>query len=57
MGQTLETFSMIVAVAAIPIAAQTRNRPVFLHEDSLPTIAPLLAEVTPAMVNILVEGR
>ncbi|MCC6144808.1 MAG: hypothetical protein IT368_13455 [Candidatus Hydrogenedentes bacterium] len=48
---------MIVAVAAIPIAAQTRNRPVFLHEDGLPTIAPLPAEVTPAMVNILVEGR
>ncbi|WP_291336720.1 hypothetical protein [Albidovulum sp.] len=57
MGQTLETFFLIVAIAAIPIAAQTRNRPVFLHEDSLPTIEPLLAEVTPAMVNILVEGR
>ena len=40
----------------LPLAAQTADRPLFLNEDGLPTLAPLLAEVTPAVVNVSVES-
>lgn len=40
----------------LPAAAQTADRPLFLNEDGLPTLAPLLAEVTPAVVNVSVES-
>lgn len=43
--------------ATLPAAAQTADMPLFLNEDGLPTLAPLLAEVTPAVVNISVESR
>ena len=44
-------------LAANPMVAQTPDRPLFLNDDGLPTLAPLLAEVTPAVVNISVETR
>ncbi len=47
----------VVLLAAGPAAAQTPDRPLFLNDDGLPTLAPLLAEVTPAVVNISVETR
>ncbi|PXW68068.1 serine protease DegQ [Loktanella sp. PT4BL] len=39
-----------------PAIAQTADRPLFLNDDGLPTLAPLLAEVTPAVVNVSVES-
>jgi len=42
---------------AAPTMSQTADRPLFLNEDGLPTLAPLLAEITPAVVNISVEGQ
>ncbi len=47
----------VVLLAAGPATAQTPDRPLFLNDDGLPTLAPLLAEVTPAVVNISVETR
>lgn len=44
-------------LAANPMVAQTPDRPLFLNDNGLPTLAPLLAEVTPAVVNISVETR
>ena len=46
----------IVCLAA-PTMSQTADRPLFLNEDGLPTLAPLLAEITRAVVNISVEGQ
>lgn len=40
----------------LPAAAQTADRPLFLNADGLPTLAPLLVQVTPAVVNVSVEG-
>ena len=40
----------------LPATAQTADRPMFLNDDGLPTLAPLLAEVTPAVVNVSVES-
>ena len=48
-------FVCIISLAA-PVAAQTVDRPLFLNDDGLPTLAPLLVEVTPAVVNIAVES-
>ncbi|MFY9206230.1 MAG: Do family serine endopeptidase, partial [Yoonia sp.] len=48
-------FVCIISLAA-PVAAQTVDRPLFLNDDGLPTLAPLLVEVTPAVVNISVES-
>ncbi len=56
-GRLLTTLCVILTLMAAPGAAQTVDRPLFLNEDGLPTLAPLLAEVTPAVVNISVESR
>ena len=42
---------------AIPANAQTADLPLFVNENGLPTLAPLLQEVTPAVVNVSVESR
>ena len=42
---------------ASPAIAQTADRPLFVNENGLPTLAPLLQEVTPAVVNVSVESR
>ncbi|SDZ07014.1 serine protease DegQ [Jannaschia faecimaris] len=57
LGQTLVTLIIFTLAFALPGAAQTADRPLYLADDGLPTLAPLLAEVTPAVVNISVEGR
>lgn len=40
-----------------PLSAQTADAPLFRNADGLPTLAPLMQEVTPAVVNISVETR
>ena len=42
---------------AIPANAQTADLPLFVNENGLPTLAPLLQEVTPAVVNVSVESH
>ena len=42
---------------ASPAIAQTADRPLFVNENGLPTLAPLLQVVTPAVVNVSVESR
>jgi len=41
----------------IPVNAQTADLPLFVNENGLPSLAPLLQEVTPAVVNVSVERR
>lgn len=57
LGQILVTILVLVIGLGTPLAAQTVDRPLYLNDDGLPTLAPLLAEVTPAVVNISVESR
>jgi serine protease DegQ len=57
LGQAMAALCVAAAMAGGPLMAQTADRPLFLSDDGLPTLAPLLAEVTPAVVNISVESR
>ncbi len=57
LGRTVAALCLIGLAIAQPITAQPLERPVYLNEDGLPTLAPLLAEVTPAVVNISVESQ
>ncbi len=57
LGRTLAVFCIFTLSFVAPVASQTADRPLFQNEDGLPTLAPLLAEVTPAVVNISVESR
>ncbi len=63
LGRTLAAFCVVTlalagpALFAGPLAAQTANQALYLNEDGLPTLAPLLAQVTPAVVNISVESH
>lgn len=42
--------------ATLPASAQPADSPLFVNEDGLPTLAPLLEQVTPAVVNVSVES-
>jgi serine protease DegQ len=57
LGQTLLVLLVFTLTFAVPVTSQTADRMLFQNEDGLPTLAPLLAEVTPAVVNISVESR
>ena len=57
LGRMVLALCICTLTFALPLAAQTADRPLYLNEDGLPTLAPLLAEVTPAVVNIAVESR
>ncbi|PUB12436.1 DegQ family serine endoprotease [Yoonia sediminilitoris] len=57
LGRTLAAICIFVLTYATPIAAQPLERPLYLNDDGLPTLAPLLSEVTPAVVNISVESH
>jgi serine protease DegQ len=57
LGRTSVTLCVIPLTSAGSVIAQTPDRPLFQNEDGLPTLAPLLAEVTPAVVNISVESH
>ncbi|SPH17469.1 hypothetical protein DEA8626_00992 [Defluviimonas aquaemixtae] len=56
-GRLLTTLCAFLTLAASTAAAQTPDRPLLRNDDGLPTLAPLLAEVTHAVVNISVECR
>ena len=55
LGHVVITLCVLTIGFATPVASQTLDKPLYLNEDGLPTLAPLLAEVTPAVVNISVE--
>ena len=55
-GKKLAAVLIISMTFAVPGLAQTADRPLYLNDDGLPILAPLLAEVTPAVVNISVES-
>ncbi len=57
LGRALVAVCILTFAHAVPMAAQTPDRPLYLNADGLPTLAPLLAQVTPAVVNISVESR
>ena len=57
LWQVLVAIWITTLTVTLPAAAQTADRPLFLNEDGLPTLAPLLAEATPAVVNVSVESR
>lgn len=57
LDHLLVALCIIALSFAAPVASQTADRPLYLNDDGLPTLAPLLAEVTPAVVNISVESR
>ncbi|MGJ5620082.1 DegQ family serine endoprotease [Sulfitobacter sp. MF3-043] len=57
LGHILVVLCILTLGFATPVASQTADRPLYLNEDGLPTLAPLLADVTPAVVNISVESR
>jgi len=56
LGTRLVAVLIISMTFAAPAMSQTADRPLYLNDDGLPTLAPLLAEVTPAVVNISVES-
>lgn len=56
VARTLAAFLILIVTIAVPASSQTADRPLYLNDDGLPTLAPLLAEVTPAVVNISVES-
>ena len=55
-GHVLLALCVLTINLATPVASQTADRPLYLNDDGLPTLAPLLIEVTPAVVNISVES-
>ncbi|MFW8637414.1 DegQ family serine endoprotease [Cribrihabitans pelagius] len=57
LTRTLAALFVVTLTIAAPAASQTADAPVFRNSEGLPTLAPLLAEVTPAVVNISVESR
>lgn len=57
LGHTLAALCLVASSFATPAAAQTVEPPLYLNDNGLPTLAPLLEDVTPAIVNIAVESR
>lgn len=57
LGHILVALCILSLSFAAPVASQTADRPLYLNDDGLPTLAPLLAEATSAVVNISVESR
>lgn len=57
LGYMVVALCIVSLTFVAPVASQTADRPLFQNSDGLPTLAPLLAEVTPAVVNISVESR
>jgi serine protease DegQ len=57
LGPMVVALCILALGFAAPVASQTADQPLYLNDDELPTLAPILAEVTPAVVNISVESR
>ena len=55
-GHIVAALCVFTAGFATPVASQTSDGPLYLNDDGLPTLAPLLAEATPSIVNISVES-
>lgn len=58
MKRVLALFSALVIVASTSLSAPANaGIPFFDKDDEQPTLAPMLEEVTPAVVNISVKGK
>lgn len=57
IGSILVVLCIFSLGCAAPLASQTADKPLYFNEGGLPTLAPLLAQVTPAVVNISVESQ
>ena len=56
LTQILAVILMFSMSFSASTTSQTADQPLYLNDDGLPTLAPLLAEVTPDVVNISVES-
>ena len=57
IGRLVSALCVATFILVVQAPAQTADAPLFRNEDGLPTLAPLMAEVTPAVVNISVESH
>ena len=57
LGHMMLAVCLLSLSYCAPITAQTVDQPLYLNDDGLPTLAPLLARVTPTVVNISVESH
>ncbi|MCP1338682.1 DegQ family serine endoprotease [Idiomarina sp. M1R2S28] len=57
MKRVLALFSLICVVSFTSIPSAQAGIPFFGNDDEQPTLAPMLEEVTPAVVNISVKGK
>lgn len=57
LGHVLMAICILSIGFTAQVASQTADRPLYLNDDGLPTLAPLLDKITPAVVNISVESE
>ncbi|WP_278361212.1 trypsin-like peptidase domain-containing protein, partial [Idiomarina abyssalis] len=57
MKRVLALFSLLFIFSFTPITSAQAGIPFFGNDDEQPTLAPMLEEVTPAVVNISVKGK
>ncbi|MDV6315983.1 DegQ family serine endoprotease [Idiomarina sp. HP20-50] len=57
MKRILALFSLLCIFSFTPITSVQAGIPFFGNSDEQPTLAPMLEEVTPAIVNISVKGK
>ncbi|RUO71912.1 DegQ family serine endoprotease [Idiomarina ramblicola] len=57
MKRVLALFSLLIVFSFTPITSAQAGIPFFSNGDEQPTLAPMLEEVTPAVVNISVKGK
>ncbi|WP_287817139.1 DegQ family serine endoprotease [Idiomarina sp.] len=57
MKRVLALFSLLFVFSFTPITSAQAGIPFFGNDDEQPTLAPMLEEVTPAVVNISVKGK
>lgn len=57
MKRILALFSLLCIFSMTPVSSAYAGIPFFSNDDEQPTLAPMLEEVTPAVVNISVKGK
>lgn len=57
MKRVLALFSLLCVFSFTPVTSAQAGIPFFGSDDEQPTLAPMLEEVTPAVVNISVKGK
>lgn len=57
MKRVLVLFSLLFVFSFTPVTSAQAGIPFFSDDDEQPTLAPMLEEVTPAVVNISVKGK